>query len=82
MEEKLKEKWRKMKKIQASVIKGLMKISSQTFNSFILELSSILSLSHTLSHLEYSWITLAYIIFGERRQRRKENAREHVDKKL
>jgi len=44
-----------MKKIEVSIIKRLPRISSQPFISFKLELSSILSLSHTLAHLEYSW---------------------------
>jgi len=43
-----------MKKIEASMIKRLMRISSQPFSTFSLELS----LSHTLGHLEFSWSTL------------------------
>jgi len=42
----------------------------EDFVSSVLELSSILSFSHNLSHLEYSWRTLAYIVFGERRKRK------------
>ena len=50
---------RKMKKIEASLIKRLMRINGEDFVSLALELSHYsLSLSHTLGDLEFSWNTL------------------------
>ena len=53
---KIKEKLSKFKKIEASMIKRLLRISSHNFFSSSLELSLF---SHTLAHLEHSWSTLA-----------------------
>jgi len=54
---KLKENNGKMKKIEASMIKRLMRISSQLLS--VLAWSPIFySLSHTLAHLDFSWSTL------------------------
>jgi len=47
-----------MKKIEASLIKRLLRISSQFFVNSVLELSHY-PLSHTLGHLEFSWRILA-----------------------
>ena len=58
-----------MKKIEASLIKRLMRISGQDLVSSVLELSHYsLSLSHTLGHLEFSWRTLALEQDKQRRQ--------------
>jgi len=47
---KLKEERRKTKKIEALMTKRLMRISSSIY-LFSLDISSILSLSHTLAHV-------------------------------
>ena len=46
-----------MKKIEPSLIKGLMRISGKDLVNSVLELSHY-SLSHTLGDLESSWSTL------------------------
>jgi len=49
-----------MKKIEASLIRRLLRISGQDLVSLALDLSHYsLSLSHTLGHLVFSWSTLA-----------------------
>ena len=54
---KMKENNGKLKKLEASLIKRPMRISSQLFVIFSLVLS-LYSLSHTLAHLDFSWSTL------------------------
>ena len=55
----MKENNGKMKKIEASLLKRLLRISSWLFVSFSLELSLILAPSHNLGHLEFTWRILA-----------------------
>jgi len=54
-----------MKKIETSMIKMLMRISSHLLS--VEPFSSLAFLSHTLAHIENSWSTWAYIGFGEER---------------
>ena len=60
----------------------ISRINSQPFVSLVLEISSILSFSHALAHLEHSWRTLACIGFGERRKRKAGSARKQLDQKI
>ena len=41
---------------------------SVTFFQFSFEVLILFSLSHTLGHLEFSWRSVAYLGFGERRK--------------
>ena len=69
-----------MKKIQASLIKMLMRISSQLFVSSILELS-LYSLSHNIAHLEFlehCWRTLGILWIWSRRKRKSKKAQGNI----
>ena len=63
-----------MNKIEVSLIKRLLKVSSQIFVSFNLDLA-LYSLSYTLIHLEYSWSTLTL----EEGKKRKDEERRSKD---
>ena len=68
-----------MKKIEASLIKRILRMSSQNFVSSVLELSLYyLPLSYTLGHLEFSWSTLGECgILGVLEQEGKGRAGKH-----
>jgi len=68
-----------MKKIEASLIKRLMRISGKDLVSSVLELSHYsLSLSRTLGYIGFSWSTLGGCgILGLLEQEGKGRARKH-----
>ena len=85
---KMKENNGKMKKLEASLLKMLVRISSWLLISSVLELSfslslSIsLSLSHTRGHLDFSWRTFGEVFytgnFLARRQRKRRKEKEYM----
>jgi len=62
-----------MKKIEATMIKRLMRINSTPLVSFSLEHSLFSLFSHTIAHLKHSWSTLA---LEKGRQRKVKKAKE------
>ena len=74
-------------KIEASLIKRLLRINSQTFVNSVLELSlSLFSPSHTLGHLEFlehSWRSVACLEFWRNKEKEEqESASGHQDQQL
>jgi len=60
-----------------------MRINSQPFVSFVLDLSlSLFSLPHTLGHLEHSWNTLALEKGKEWKEKKSNEINDHVRKRL
>ena len=74
-----------MEKIEASLIKRLMRINWQGFNSFLVELSSILTLSYSLTlrvFLEHSWRVAYLDAWSKKTKENKESPRGHRDQQL
>ena len=67
-------------KREASLLKIIMRISSEPFVSFILELSLFSLFSNIVAHLENSWSTLA-LEKGRQRKDKKEKERKYQARK-
>ena len=77
---KMKENNGKLKKLEASLIKWLLRISWQVF-SYTYGSHSILSLSYSWIlrvFLENSWRSVAYLGFGERSKMKSREAQQDI----
>ena len=86
----MKENNGKLKKMEASLIKRLLRISWQVFCSVFIQCSFgafiILSLSHTLGYLDSSWSTFGecgyLVIWSKKEMEEQESIRGHQDQHL